>query len=104
MMRQGFEVRRDGRLAGELFEGAGPFVSTAQLAGPNPIFCCAFVSRSERDEAAIARALGAAKDLDGARRALVAAGFELTAIEDPDRLEPSLPIDTPRSPFGGFRG
>lgn len=100
-VRKAFEVRRAGRRSGELFEGRGPFISTARFAGPNPIFACAFASTSERDEATIAGVLQSATGIDDACEKLIAAGFELSPIDDPDR---TLPIDSARSPLGDFRG
>lgn len=100
-MRKAFEVRRDGRKSGELFEGRGPFISTAHFAGPHPTFACAFASTSERDEADITAILQSATTLDDACAKLIAAGFQLSPIDDPDRR---LPIDSARAPLGDFRG
>jgi hypothetical protein len=104
-VRRGWEVRRDARALGELFEGSGPFISSAQTAGPNPMLAgCAYVSLDEQSEARIAALIARATRIEDVTAALIDAGFELSAIEDPARLEVALPVDSARSPFGDFRG
>jgi hypothetical protein len=101
-VRRGWEVRSGGRVVGELFEGAGPFVSSARIAGPNPLLAhCAYVSLDEKNEARIGKLIASA-EIDDAVAALSKAGFEVVEIDDPERLDPLLPLDNPR--WGDLRG
>jgi hypothetical protein len=91
-MKRGFDVLRRGRKIGELFEGRGPFVSAAAFAGPHPrLRACAYVSQDSTSEAEVSTLVAGADAFDAAAQSLRAAGFELIAIEDPDRLAIELP-------------
>jgi hypothetical protein len=95
-----WELRRKGRALGELHEGPGPFISSAQFSGPNPrLPSCGYASRDGASEAEIAALI--AGTLEAALASLVEAGFELVELE---AGEGALPFDSPRSPLGDFRG